>query len=229
MKTIYKVSEIFDSIDGEGIRTGLLVSFIRLAGCNLRCSYCDTLYALFGEKEPCRYTNMTAEEIYARINPDYKRVTLTGGEPLIAEGAAELVNLLADSGFEVNIETNGAVDIHGFFDKINKKENVFFTVDYKLPSSGMEHKMLPENFRNLRGCDAVKFVCSDLHDMEVMKEKTEGIVKSGCSAQIFAGAVYGKIDNRDLVEFLKLHKSLKNVRLQIQLHKVIWDPEQKGV
>jgi len=73
-----KIVEIFDSIDGEGIRTGQTATFIRLAGCNLRCSYCDTLYALFGEDEPCEYTEMSIDEIIQRVNKAYKRVTLTG-------------------------------------------------------------------------------------------------------------------------------------------------------
>ena len=90
-----KVVEIFDSIDGEGIRTGQAVSFIRLAGCNLRCSYCDTLYALFGEKEPCDYTEMTAREIANKVNPVFGRVTLTGGEPLIHKDVEELIEILS--------------------------------------------------------------------------------------------------------------------------------------
>ena len=82
-----KVTEIFDSIDGEGIRTGQPCTFIRLAGCNLRCSYCDTLYSLFGEDEPCEYTEMSTDEILKAVNPLFKRVTLTGGEPLFHKDA----------------------------------------------------------------------------------------------------------------------------------------------
>ena len=102
-----KIVEIFDSIDGEGIRTGQPATFIRLAGCNLRCSYCDTAYALFGEDEPCVYEEMTVDEVVKKVNPNYRRVTLTGGEPLISPEAAELVTRLIENGVEVNIETNG--------------------------------------------------------------------------------------------------------------------------
>ena len=106
----YKVVENFDSIDGEGIRTGMTASFVRLAGCNLRCSYCDTLYALFGENEPCRYIEMTAEEIVNRVK--YKRVTITGGEPMIQEGIGALLELLCrDPELYVEVETNGSVDL----------------------------------------------------------------------------------------------------------------------
>ena len=140
-----KVTEIFDSIDGEGIRTGQPCTFIRLAGCNLRCSYCDTLYSLFGEDEPCEYTEMSTYEILKAVNPLYKRVTLTGGEPLFHKDAEKLVTALIDENIEVNIETNGAVDITEFSKKIPKSDKLFYTIDYKLPSSGMSDKMIWEN------------------------------------------------------------------------------------
>ena len=130
-----KVIEIFDSIDGEGIRTGQCATFIRLAGCNLRCSYCDTVYSLFGEETPCEYTEMTVDEIISKVNMTYKRVTLTGGEPLVHTDSAELVSKLTEIGCDVNIETNGAVDIVDFLSKVPKSDNLFFTIDYKLPSS----------------------------------------------------------------------------------------------
>ena len=87
-----KVVEIFDSIDGEGLRVGKTVSFIRLAGCNLRCTYCDTLYALFGEDEPCRYTEMTVGEVFSAANKSFGRITLTGGEPLLHRESAEITS-----------------------------------------------------------------------------------------------------------------------------------------
>ena len=225
----YRVVEIFDSIDGEGIRTGALASFIRLAGCNLRCTYCDTLYALYGEQEPCMYEEMEADEILRRMNRNYMRVTLTGGEPLLAPGADLLVNRLADEGFEVNIETNGAVDVHSFLERIRRKERVFFTVDYKLPGSGMEHKMLKSNFRGLRSCDVIKFVCADLHDMEVMKEKIREFTAEGKQPHMFAGAVFESLEPKALAAFLQAHPCLRDVRLQMQIHKLIWAPDAKGV
>lgn len=124
-----KVIEIFDSIDGEGIRTGQCATFIRLAGCNLRCSYCDTVYSLFGEETPCEYTEMTVDEIISKVNMTYKRVTLTGGEPLVHTDSAELVSKLTEIGCDVNIETNGAVDIVDFLGKVPKSDNLFFTID----------------------------------------------------------------------------------------------------
>ena len=162
-----KVIEIFDSIDGEGIRTGQCATFIRLAGCNLRCSYCDTVYSLFGEETPCEYTEMTVDEIISKVNMTYKRVTLTGGEPLVHTDSAELISKLTELGCDVNIETNGAVDIVDFLGKVPKSDNLFFTIDYKLPSSGMTDKMIWNNFINLRPCDVIKFVIGSDEDMNL--------------------------------------------------------------
>ena len=160
-----KIIEIFDSIDGEGIRTGQSATFIRLAGCNLRCSYCDTVYSLFGEETPCEYTEMTIEEVISKVNANYKRITLTGGEPLITPESSKLVSRLTEMGYEVNIETNGAVDIIEFLKKIPHSENLFFTIDYKLPTSGMTDKMIWNNFLNLRPCDVIKFVVGSSEDI----------------------------------------------------------------
>ena len=221
-----KVVEIFDSIDGEGIRTGQPATFIRLAGCNIRCSYCDTTYALFGESEPCEYTEMTVDEIAAKVNTNYKRVTLTGGEPLIHKDCERLVARLLDMGCEVNIETNGAADIT----RVPRADKLFFTIDYKLPSSGVNDKMLWDNFLNLEPNDVIKFVCGSEEDIGEML----GVVKSLQSyyekmPHIFIGAVYGKIEYKDLVEVILKEPALSDARFQIQLHKVIWKPDERGV
>ena len=169
-----KVIEIFDSIDGEGIRTGQCATFIRLAGCNLRCSYCDTVYSLFGEETPCEYTEMTVDDIISKVNMTYKRVTLTGGEPLVHTDSAELVLKLTDIGCDVNIETNGAVDIVDFLGKVPKSDNLFFTIDYKLPSSGMTDKMIWNNFI----MKSVDFVSSRAGGRGAVREMAEKILMS---------------------------------------------------
>ncbi len=225
-----KVVEIFDSIDGEGIRTGRPATFIRLAGCNLRCSYCDTAYALFGEDEPCEYTEMTVGEIINKVNPNYRRVTLTGGEPLIAPDAAKLVTRLIENGVEVNIETNGAVDIVGFLKKVPDSKKLFFTIDYKLPSSGMTDKMIWRNFENLRPRDVIKFVVGSDEDVREMKSVTERLVSVYKSMpHVFIGAVYGAFDVRKLVNIILTEPVFKDARFQVQLHKMIWDPNERGV
>ena len=142
-----QINEIFVSIDGEGIRTGYLTTFIRTFGCNLNCSYCDTQYACkIDENEQDQFVVMTPEEILARVDElgNY-RVTLTGGEPLIQRDAPELVALLLEAGYEVNIETNGAVDLRPFEKKMVEvlsddelTNNLIYTLDYKCPSSGEE-------------------------------------------------------------------------------------------
>ena len=195
-----KVIEIFDSIDGEGIRTGQCATFIRLAGCNLRCSYCDTVYSLFGEETPCEYTEMTVDEIISKVNMTYD--------------SAELVSKLTEIGCDVNIETNGAVDIVDFLGKVPKSDNLFFTIDYKLPSSGMTDKMIWNNFINLRPCDVIKFVIGSDEDMNLTIDIVKKLKQVYTEMpHIYLGAVYGMYD----------------ATFQIQLHKVIWDPEERGV
>lgn len=228
--TSMKVVEIFDSIDGEGIRTGQPATFIRLAGCNLRCDYCDTLYALFGEETPCEYTEMSVGEIIKCVNARYRRVTLTGGEPLIHTGAAELIEGLLNMGCEVNIETNGAADIKPFLAIPDRTGKMFFTIDYKLGSSGMSDRMLWSNFLSLRERDVIKFVVGSDGDVSRMIEITErlrGHYK--VMPHIFVGAVYGAYDARKLVETILKEPALSDARFQVQLHKIVWNPDERGV
>lgn len=225
-----KVIEIFDSIDGEGLRTGQTATFIRIAGCNLRCSYCDTLYALFGEDEPCEYTEMTVDEVLGKVSQTYKRVTLTGGEPLICEESAELVRRLSETGVEVNIETNGAADITEFSSKVGDISNMFYTIDYKLPSSGMENRMLWKNFESLRPVDVVKFVIGSEEDVEMMKTVMDRLVKHyDVMPHIYAGVVFGKYEPKKLVSDIMNEPLFKDVVFQLQIHKFVWDKDERGV
>ena len=220
-----RVVEIFDSIDGEGIRAGQTATFIRLAGCNLRCGYCDTLYALYGEGIKCEYTEMTPSEIADKVR--FKRVTLTGGEPLIHTDVKTLIDLLLSRGIEVNIETNGASDISEF---VTDDENLFFTIDYKLPSSGECEKMLWSNFLKLKPRDVVKFVIGSDEDIEKMREVILKL-KSELSEMphLFAGVVFGQYNAAELVNRIIEDEILHDVRLQLQIHKIIWNPDKRGV
>lgn len=225
-----KVIEIFDSIDGEGIRTGQPCTFIRLAGCNLRCSYCDTLYSLFGEAEPCEYTEMNADEILDKINTRFNRVTLTGGEPLFHKDADKLVAELLVKGVEVNIETNGAVDIAEFSKKIPQSDRLFYTIDYKLPSSGMSNKMIWENFLSLSPNDVIKYVVGSEEDVALMISVTKKLKNHyEKMPHIFIGAVYGMYDAQKLVDVIMSEPALCDARFQVQLHKIIWDADKRGV
>jgi 7-carboxy-7-deazaguanine synthase len=217
----YKVNEIFVSIDGEGVRTGLPTVFIRLYGCNLKCSYCDTRYSC----ENREYKLMPLMDILEQVlSYGVPRVTLTGGEPLIHEGVKDLINSLVANDIEVNIETNGAVDLNDFWEyKHNSK--VIFTMDYKCASSGMEDKMILWNLYLLQPKDVIKFVVSNYNELEKMEYILE---ETGCKAQPYVSPVFGAIEPKELVEYV-LDNKLNNVKVQVQLHKIIWNPNMRGV
>lgn len=211
-----KVVEIFKSIDGEGIRAGLPVTFIRLGGCNLHCSYCDTKYAW---EQGYKYTNMTPIEIVNKAQEiGCKRITLTGGEPLIHNDVDTLVCMLVDSGFEVNIETNGSVDISKF-----QYDNSIITMDYKCPSSGMQSRMLLSNLAKLRKIDVLKFVVGTEQDLLVCEELSKHVI-----ANVYVSPVFGNIEPKDIVDYILTH-DMDNCRVQLQLHKFIWSPDKRGV
>ncbi|MBQ3427969.1 MAG: radical SAM protein [Clostridia bacterium] len=226
------ISEIFDSIDGEGVRAGRLCTFIRVVGCNLRCSYCDSMYAVEPEKySSIRPKEMGITEILSYVNRNYMRVTLTGGEPLLFPETVQLVNRLCDMGCEVNIETNGSCDVVGFRNLIRNPDRLFFTVDFKLPSSGEMYSMRLSNFDNLRKNDVLKFVIGTEEDLEIAVSLAHNaILKYGKDAPyIYCGTVFGGFELRDVIaEFMK-DATLADVRFQIQMHKVIWDPNARGV
>ena len=224
----FSVIEIFDSLEGEGKRAGLPASFVRLPGCNLRCSYCDTAHAWEGG------TPMTVDEIIARLNPCYKRVTLTGGEPLLAEGAAMLVDRMLDAGYEVNIETNGSVDGAAFRAQVGDDTDMFYTIDYKLPSSGEQTQMLEYHFFRLKKEDVLKFVVGSQEDVHAMLDFMAQISHAYTSVDIpqplvYIGAVHGQYALSDLAEVIKQAPLLKNARLQLQYHKIIWGADRQGV
>ena len=152
------------------------------------------------------------------------RVTLTGGEPLIHPGVKDLITSLVANDIEVNIETNGAVDLDEFIEfKYNSK--VVFTMDYKCKSSGMEDKMILSNLEFLQPKDVIKFVVSNYNEMEKMEYILEA---SKCKAQAYVSPVFGAIEPKELVEYV-LDNGLNDVKVQVQLHKIIWEPTKRGV
>lgn len=219
----FKVAEIFTSINGEGTKAGQTAVFVRFTGCNLNCSYCDTKWA----NEPnAEYKLMTDREILSRIKETgIKNVTLTGGEPLLREGIHELLEEIAKDGFlQAEIETNGSIDLKPFCDIENRPS---FTMDYKLPSSGMEKHMRLENFDILEKKDTVKFVSGSIEDL---KKALEIIRKYDLSRRchVYISSVFGSIEPAKIVDFMVENK-LNDVNLQLQLHKFIWDPNMRGV
>lgn len=225
-----QINEIFSSIEGEGIRAGYLATFIRTQFCNLECRYCDTLYSLTAEKDlmgNLPYKNMSIDQILQQVKLlGNDRVTLTGGEPLIQKEARQLIDRLLDEGYRVNIETNGAVPINDFLYFRNKDmTKLIVTMDWKSPYSGMRDKMIEENLAALRSIDVLKFVVATKEDLDDMKKTIES---NDLYCNIFVSPVFGQIEGSDIVDYLKI-KNLQNVRVQCQLHKVFWHPQQRGV
>lgn len=218
----YRIVERFVSINGEGKKSGQLSVFIRFKGCNLNCSYCDTLWA---NKENVEYENMTEMEIYRFIKETgVNNITLTGGEPLIQDNILGLVKyLLLDQKLQLEIETNGSIDISPFVNL----NGLTLTMDYKLPSSRVESKMDISNLKKIRKEDVIKFVVSCESDLYTMKNiiKEFDLVNR---TNVYVSPTFEEIDPRDIVEFMKYNK-LNNTTLNIQLHKIIWDKERRGV
>ena len=219
-----KVSEIFKSIEGEGLRTGLPAVFIRLHGCNLRCSYCDSMYAVEGSD----YKQMSVAQILDAVKEfsGITHVTLTGGEPLIHQDVEDLLSLLSSNGYQVNIETNGTVPRKWHF------PGLFYTMDWKCKSSGMSAKMKMENLETLGADDVLKFVVGTTEDLE----ETESVVKSLAEKKndmphLFISPVFGNLSNEEIVNWLLGCSTMvkNNARFQVQLHKIIWDPDRRGV
>lgn len=219
---MYPVVEKFISINGEGTRAGELAAFIRFRGCNLNCSYCDTRWANTHDA-PAEY--FTAEALARWVKEtNVTNVTLTGGEPLLQEEIKVLIALLIEQGNSVEIETNGSVSLASF---AQMEKRPVFTMDYKLPASGMEGFMCMENFGLLEKQDTVKFVSGSMQDLECAAQIIEQYaLLSRC--HVYISPVFGKLNPADIVEYM-IARNLNGVRLQLQLHKFIWNPDQKGV
>ncbi|KGG81486.1 radical SAM protein [Caloranaerobacter azorensis H53214] len=208
-----KVNEIFLSIQGEGISTGLPTIFVRLTGCNLRCSYCDTTYSY-------NYGNhMTIQQVINKIESyGYKRVCITGGEPLLQKDIINLLEKLTD--YEVNIETNGSIDISKY--KLIEKHRL--TMDVKTPTSNEHSKMRLSNFDYLRDNDEIKFVIGTFEDYNWSKEIIRKYYNKGI---ITFSPIYNMIEPKEIVNWIL--KDKLDVRFQLQLHKIIWNPDERGV
>lgn len=219
---IFEIVEIFESINGEGPKAGELAVFVRMKGCNLDCSFCDTAWA---KEKDAEATYMTTEEILEEIASfGVKNVTLTGGEPMEKKGILTLIMALVDKGYQVEVETNGSIDLREY---ALLADIVLFTIDYKLPGSGMEDHMVLENFLYFGEKNVIKFVVSDHTDLERAYELCENELRES-RCQIYLSPVFGKIEPVEIVEFMK-EKKWGKARLQLQLHKIIWDPEKRGV
>ena len=218
----YEIAEIFESINGEGMKAGELAVFIRFSGCNLNCRYCDTKWA---NDANASYTEMDEEEIIREVKQYHvKNKTVTGGEPLFRKGMGKLLKRLLKEGFSVEIETNGSVSIREF---TLISPNISYTMDYKLPGSGMEESMCVSNFSLLDKKDTIKFVVSSKEDLEHAYKITEQFsLAERC--HVLLSPAFGEIEPKEIVDFMK-ERHWTEVRMQIQMHKVIWDVNQRGV
>ena len=210
------VNEIFYSIQGESIYSGRPCIFVRLTGCNLRCSYCDTRYA-YEEG-----VSMELTEIINRIAAHRCRlVEITGGEPLLQSQTPILIYKLLENGYEVMLETNGSLDISRVDGRCIK------IVDIKCPTSGESDKNDMENLKRLGSKDQVKFVIENRMDYEYAKETMDSNCPDFPEEQILFSPVSGGIAPSRLAEWI-LEDNL-NVRLHLQLHKIIWPDRKRGV
>lgn len=214
-----KIYETFSSIQGESTRAGIPCFFIRLAQCNLRCSYCDTKRAqtLLNSRE------MQIEDLLKQAGDSgLNLVEITGGEPMLqSEGVCRLAESLIRQGHTVMIETNGSCDLRCL------PEPVIRIVDWKTPSSGEDGKMFLPNFSSLRPCDEVKFVLSDENDYRFAMEKIAQYHLAEQTPNLLFSPVYGALAGADLVQWML--RDHAPARLNLQIHKYIWDPNREGV
>lgn len=210
-----KVNEIFASIEGEGPYAGRPAVFVRLQGCDLNCPWCDTMYAHdpAGEAEERSIPEIKNAVLGYGIN----HATITGGEPLLQEDAPRLIRTLKSAGLTVSVETNGA-------EWIGKAQaaGAVIVMDWKMPSSGMENQMLEKNLSALYPSDALKCVIGDETDLD----RVPWLLRK-TRAQVFLSTVWGQVDPRKVAE--RMVREKWEARLQIQLHKIIWPPDMRGV
>jgi 7-carboxy-7-deazaguanine synthase len=205
-----RITEIFYSLQGEARTVGLPTVFVRLTGCPLRCQYCDTTYAFHGGEWKTLEQILTEVEAY---KPRY--ITVTGGEPLAQPECRSLLAQLAARGYEVSLETSGALDIAGIDPRVS------VVMDLKTPGSKEEHRNRYENIPLLKANDQVKFVICDRADYEWSRARLhEHKLAERCSDVLFSPS-YGQINPTELAEWILADRL--PVRLQLQLHKLLWN------
>lgn len=210
-----KVCEIFRGIQGESTYAGVPCIFLRLTGCNLRCLYCDTAYAYEDGVE------LSEDEIAGRVaGYGIRTVEITGGEPLMQEGARQLIKRLLDSGYKVLLETNGSMEVAG----VDRRAVII--LDIKTPGSGMSEHNLLSNLSHLKTGDEVKFVITGRGDYEWAREFIAAYSLADKCSVLFSPA-FGSLDPQQLAGWI-LEERL-DVRLNLQLQKYIYGPDCRGV
>ena len=210
------INEIYYSIQGESTWAGRPCVFVRLTFCDLRCTYCDTEYAFYEGKK------QLLSEIFAAVMKfDCSLVEITGGEPLLQKNVLPLMAMLAEAGRTVLLETSGAHDISAVDARVHR------IMDLKTPGSGEVDRNLWSNMEHLTSRDEVKCVIGSREDYDWSRAKVEQFnLSRRCGAVLFS-PIFGRIDPREIVEWI-LADNL-DVRFQLQMHKFIWTPTQRGV
>jgi 7-carboxy-7-deazaguanine synthase len=210
------INEIYFSVQGESTWAGLPCVFVRLTFCDLRCTYCDTEYAFYEGKK-----RSLGEIVGDVLAYDCPLVEITGGEPLLQKNVLPLMTLLADAGRTILLETSGAHDIAAVDSRVHR------IMDLKTPGSGEVERNLFSNIDYLTSRDEVKFVIGSREDYEWSRAQLrEHRLADRCRAVLFS-PIFGQIDPREIVEWILADKL--PVRFQLQMHKFIWTPTQRGV
>jgi 7-carboxy-7-deazaguanine synthase len=210
------INEIYQSIQGESTRAGERCVFVRLTFCDLRCNYCDTEYAFYQGKK------VALDDIVTRVRDFHcPLVEITGGEPLLQKNVLPLMVTLCDAGHTVLLETSGAHDISQVDGRVHR------IMDLKTPGSGEVDKNLWSNIDHLTKRDEVKFVIGSRDDYDWSRDKVQSLgLINRCRSVLFS-PIFGRIDPRQIVEWILADKL--DVRFQLQLHKFIWSPTERGV
>jgi 7-carboxy-7-deazaguanine synthase len=213
---VLTVNEIFHSIQGESTHTGRRCVFVRLTACDLRCSWCDTPYAFTEGRK------MSIDDIVAHVKSyDCPVVEITGGEPLLQKNVYPLMQRLLDDGFTVMLETGGHISVE------HVPERVIKIVDVKCPGSGESHRNDWSNLERVGPTDEVKFVIRHREDYDFAREVIVRHTLAGRVRAILFSPVHGELDPKLLAEWILSDRL--DVRLQLQAHKYIWDPQTRGV
>ena len=204
-----RITEMFASLQGESTRVGLPTVFVRLTGCPLRCSWCDTAYAFSGGE------TRALDDILTEVaSHGLRHVCVTGGEPLAQKGCLALLTALCDAGYDVSLETSGALDIAGVDPRVSR------IMDLKAPGSGELARNRLENLALLNACDELKFVLADATDYEWAKQQiADHRLAERCT--VLLSPVAGALDPAELAGWIV--RDRLPVRFQLQLHKILWN------